>query len=48
VAGRGKERVENVLDGFTGWRMTDGVKRHRKLTCWRHRKLTPLVNTVIQ
>lgn len=25
-----------------------GVKRHRKLTRWRHRKLTPLVNTVIQ
>jgi len=24
------------------------VKRHRKLTCWRHRKLTLLVNTVIQ
>jgi len=23
------------------------VKRHRKLTRWRHRKLTPLVNTVI-
>ncbi|MCK7499184.1 MAG: transposase [Comamonadaceae bacterium] len=40
VAGRGKERVENVLDGFTGWLMSDGwgSYRHypRRLRCWAH------------
>ncbi len=40
VAGRGKELVENVLDGFTGWLMTDGwvAYRHypRRLRCWAH------------
>jgi hypothetical protein len=38
VAGRGKELVENVLDGFTGWLMSDGwgSYRHygRRLRCW--------------
>jgi hypothetical protein len=40
VAGRGKELVENVLDGFTGWLMSDGWRsyRHswRRLRCWAH------------
>jgi len=40
VAGRGKERVENVLDGFTGWLMSDGwgSYRHyaRRLRCGAH------------
>ena len=40
VAGRGKERVENVLDGFTGGLMSDGwgSYRHysRRLRCWAH------------
>ena len=29
VADRGKERVENVLDGFTGWLMSDGWVSYR-------------------
>jgi hypothetical protein len=40
VAGRGKELVENVLDGFTGWLMTDGWMAYRdslrRLRCWAH------------
>ena len=40
VAGRGKELVANVLDGFTGWLMSDGwiAYRHypRRLRCWAH------------
>ena len=40
VAGRGKELVENVLDGFTGWLMSDGwgSYRHywRRLRCRAH------------
>lgn len=40
VAGRGKELLENVLDGFTGWLMSDGwgSYRHyaRRLRCWAH------------
>jgi hypothetical protein len=40
VAGRGKELVENLLDGFTGWLMSDGWMsyRHylRRLRCWAH------------
>jgi hypothetical protein len=40
VAGRGKALVENVLDGFTGWLMSDGwvSYRHypRRLRCWAH------------
>jgi hypothetical protein len=40
IAGRGKELVENVLDGFTGWLMSDGwgSYRHypRRLRCWAH------------
>ncbi|MDG4553372.1 MAG: transposase, partial [Candidatus Competibacter sp.] len=40
VAGRGKELVENVLDGFHGWLMSDGwgAYRHypRRLRCWAH------------
>ncbi len=40
IAGRGKELVENVLDGFKGWLMTDGwvAYRHvlRRLRCWAH------------
>jgi transposase len=41
VAGRGKELVENVLDGFTGWLMSDGWVAYRnywrRLRCWAHR-----------
>jgi hypothetical protein len=40
VAGRGRERVDNVLDGFSGWLMSDGwiAYRHypRRLRCWAH------------
>ncbi|MCB1822920.1 MAG: transposase, partial [Candidatus Competibacteraceae bacterium] len=40
VAGRGKELLENVLEGFTGWLMSDGwgAYRHypRRLRCWAH------------
>ena len=40
VAGRGKELVENVLDGFSGWLMSDGWMayrdRPRRLRCWAH------------
>jgi hypothetical protein len=40
VAGRGKERVENVLDGFTGWLMIDDWMAYRDyrrwLRCWAH------------
>ena len=40
VAGRGKERVENVLDGFNGWLMSDGWMAYRdyprRLRCWAH------------
>ena len=40
VAGRGKEWVEHVLDGFTGWLMSDGwgSYRHygRRRRCWAH------------
>src|SRR5512143_340068 len=40
VAGRGKELVKNVLDGFTGWLMTDGWMAYRdylcRLRCWAH------------
>ena len=51
VAGRGKELVENVLDGFTGWLMSDGwvSYRHypRRLRCWAHllRKAQGLVES---
>lgn len=37
-AGRGKELVTNVLDGFTGWLMSDGWVSYRdyprRLRCW--------------
>ena len=40
VAGRGKELVENVLEGFTGWLMSDGWVAYRdywrRLRCWAH------------
>jgi hypothetical protein len=40
VAGRGKELVTNVLDGFTGWLMSDGWVSYRdyprRLRCWAH------------
>lgn len=40
VAGRGREWVDNVLDGFSGWLMSDGwiAYRHypRRLRCWAH------------
>jgi len=40
VAGRGKALVENLLEGFTGWLMTDGwiAYRHvqRRVRCWAH------------
>jgi hypothetical protein len=51
VAGRGKELVENVLEGFTGWLMSDGwvSYRHypRRLRCWAHllRKAQGLVES---
>ena len=40
AAGRGKELVENVLDGFSGWLMSDGWMAYRdyprRLRCWAH------------
>lgn len=40
VAGRGKELLENVLEGFTGWLMSDGWCAYRsfpqRLRCWAH------------
>src|SRR5512147_2139375 len=40
LAGRGQELVENVLDGFTGWLMSDGWIAYRgyprRLRCWAH------------
>ena len=40
IAGRGQELVENVLDGFTGWLMSDGWIAYRgyprRLRCWAH------------
>ncbi len=40
LAGRGKERVENGLDGFTGWLLSRcwGSYRHYpyRLRCWAH------------
>lgn len=40
VAGRGKELLENLLDGFTGWLMSDGWIAYRgfphRLRCWAH------------
>ncbi|MFZ1829881.1 MAG: IS66 family transposase [Candidatus Competibacteraceae bacterium] len=40
IAGWGKDLVENMLDGFNGWLMTDGwvADRHvlRRLRCWAH------------
>lgn len=40
VAGRGKELLENVLDGFGGWLMSDGWGAYRhyphRLRCWAH------------
>ena len=40
IAGRGKELVENMLDGFSGWLMSDGWMAYRgyprRLRCWAH------------
>jgi transposase len=40
VAGRGKELLENLLEGFQGWLMTDGWIAYRgfprRLRCWAH------------
>ena len=40
IAGRGKERVTNVLEGFSGWLMTDGFASYRgypkRLRCGAH------------
>ncbi|MBK8538327.1 MAG: transposase [Candidatus Competibacteraceae bacterium] len=40
VAGRGREWIDNVLDGLSGWLMSDGwiAYRHypRRLRCWAH------------
>jgi transposase len=40
VAGRGKELLDNLLVGFTGWLMTDGWIAYRgfprRLRCWAH------------
>ena len=40
IAGRGKELVDNVLAGFTGWLMSDGWMAYRdsprRLRCWAH------------
>jgi transposase len=40
IAGRGKETVTRVLEGFAGWLMTDGWFSYRgypeRLRCWAH------------
>ena len=40
IAGRGKDRVENLLNGFTGWLMSDGWMAYRgysrRLRCGAH------------
>jgi transposase len=40
IAGRGKATVSRVLDGFTGWLMSDGWFSYRgypqRLRCWAH------------
>lgn len=40
IAGRGKATVTRVLDGFTGWLMSDGWFSYRgypqRLRCWAH------------
>jgi hypothetical protein len=40
IAGRGKELLDNVLEGFTGWLMSDGWAAYRhlpgRLRCWAH------------
>ena len=40
VAGRGKELLDNLLAGYTGWLMTDGWIAYRgfprRLRCWAH------------
>ena len=40
IAGRGKELVENLLNDFTGWLMSDGWMAYRgyphRLRCWAH------------
>jgi transposase len=40
IAGRGKELLENLLEGFQGWLMTDGWIAYRgfprRLRCWAH------------
>lgn len=37
---RGRELIENILDGFTGWLMSDGWIAYRhyphRLRCWAH------------
>jgi hypothetical protein len=50
IAGRGKELIENLLPGFTGWLMSDGwsADRHlpNRLRCWAHltRKAQALID----
>ena len=50
IAGRGKATVTQVLDGFTGWLMSDGWFSYRgyarRLRCWAHllRKAQGLVD----
>ena len=40
IAGRGKELLENLLEGFQGWLLTDGWISYRgfprRLRCWAH------------
>ena len=51
IAGRGRELLDNLLPGFTGWLMSDGwgAYRHlpRRLRCWAHltRKAQGLIDS---
>lgn len=40
VAGRGRELLDNLLEGFDGWLMSDGWQAYRhfanRLRCWAH------------
>jgi hypothetical protein len=51
IAGRGKELIENLLPGFSGWLMSDGWNAYRhlpnRLRCWAHliRKAQALIDS---
>jgi hypothetical protein len=40
VAGRGRELLDNLLEGYSGWLMSDGWQAYRhfinRLRCWAH------------